>query len=116
MIGSFGAPEWSQVGYKRELTFHVEPGAGRQLAQFEGIDRLILGVAVLHLQCVDHALAGHLVFVAGLQLHTVLDPLGSLHLGVGQVQGEHSLLGLCHRLVPQGLLDLHRCNQSNNTT
>lgn len=82
------------------LTLHVEPGVGGQFSQFEGINRLVLCVAVLHLQRVDHAIGGDLVLVAVLQLHAVLDPLGSFHLGVGELQREHRLLGLRHRLVP----------------
>lgn len=91
------------------LTLHVKPGVGGQLAQFEGIHRLVLRVAVLDLQCVDYAIGGDLILVALLQLHTILDPLGSFHVGVGELQREHRLLGLRHSLVLQSFLDLYRC-------
>lgn len=90
------------------LTLYVESGIGRQFPQFEGINRLVLRVAALHPQSVDHSIAADFMFVAVLQLHTVLDPLGSLHIGVGDLQREHCVLGFCHSLVPQSFLDLHR--------
>jgi len=89
------------------LTLHAEPGVGRQLPQLEGVDGLVLRGAALDLQRLHPAVGADLVLVSVLQLHAVLDPLGALHVQVGELQREHGLLGLRHRLVPQGLLDLH---------
>lgn len=68
------------------LTLYVEPGVGGQFTQFERINRLVQCVAVLDLQRVDHAVGGDLILVAVLQLHAVLDPLGSFDIGVGELQ------------------------------
>lgn len=91
------------------LTLYVQPRISRQLPQPEGINRLVLGGAVLDLQGVDRTLGADLIFVTGLDLNTILDPLSSSHSFVGQFQAKHSILSLHHVLILHGLLYLHSC-------
>lgn len=93
------------------LTLYIQPSVGRQFSQFEGVNRLVLRVAVLHLQSLHRSFRCDLILVTVLQLQPVPDPLGSFYIWMGQFQREHSLLGLSHSLVPQSLLDLHSCKE-----
>lgn len=62
----------------------------------------------------DCSFNSDLVFIAGLDLNAVLDPLRSPHILMGQLQAEHGVLSLDHVQVLQGLLDLHSCGENQS--
>lgn len=89
------------------LTLNIQSGISRELPEFESIHGFVLGVAVLDLQCVNHAVYRDLVFVTWEDLHSVLDPLGPFHVQMSEFKTEHGFLCLGDCLVLQSLFDFH---------
>lgn len=68
-----------------------------------------MSVAVFDLQGVNCAFCGDFIFLTGLDLNTILDPLCSFDVLVGQFKAERGLLSLDHVQVLQSLFDFYSC-------
>lgn len=69
--------------------------------------------AVLDLQCVKCAFNTDFIFITGLDLNAILDPLCSPYILMGQFKAERGFLSLDYIQVLQGLLDFDSCGEKH---